>query len=251
MKTLTDKYNALVEGKLSRDQFLRDARLLHPSIISRNNTFDDALSILINRGLVFSNITEGKAETETLIDKFPVEAVDRGVDVELEKMGLDSVEPPHEEDYEKALDKALKNLEKNVNFYLDQISYPVKNTKAKVHPAGNVDNVNKMVKVNPEKILKESIKDIIRNILSEQDDNIPKDLQQSNRERSIQIKNDLNSLLPQIEELIDLENTDSKYIDQFADGLKELLKSKMVQKDSGIDFDLYEGRKFTYSGRIL
>lgn len=251
MKTLTEKYNALVEGKLSRDQFLRDARLLHPSLISRNNTFDDALSILINRGLVFPNITEVKAETETLIDKFPVEAVDRGVDVELEKMGLDSVEPPHEEDYEKALDKALKNLEKNVNFYLDQISYPVKNNKAKVHPAGNVDNVNKMVKVNPEKILKESIKDIIRNILSEQDDNTPKDIQQSNRERSIQIKNDLNSLLPQIEELIDLENADSKYIDQFADGLKELLKSKIVQKDTGIDFDLYEGRKFTYSGRII
>lgn len=251
MKTLTEKYNALVEGKLSRDQFLRDARLLHPSLITRNNTFDDALSILINRGLVFPNISEGKAETDSLIDKFPAEAVDRGVDVELENMGLDSVEPPHEEEYEKALDKALKNLEKNVNFYLDQISYPVKNDKGKIHPAGNIDTVNKMVKVNPEKILKESIKDIIRNILSEQDRNIPQDIQQSTKERNIQIKNDLNSLLPQLEDLIDLENVDPKYIDQFTDSLKELLKSKIAQKDTGVDFDLYEGRKFTYSGRII
>lgn len=246
MKTLTEKYNALVEGKMTRQQFLRDARLLHPGIITQHNTFDDALTILINRGLVFPSINEGN-----LIDKFPLESVDRGVDVELENMGLDSVEPPHKDEYEKALNKALKNLEKNLNYYLDDISYPAEKKKTKAVPTGNVDTVNKMVKVNPEKLLKESIKGIIRNILSEQEDEVPQKLNQSNREKNIEIKNDLNSLLPHIEDIVDLETVDEKFIDEFVNNLRNLLKSRVGQKDNEIDFDLFEGRKFTYSGRII
>lgn len=253
MKTLTEKYNSLVEGNISRQQFLRDARLLHPDLVTQYNTFDDALTILINKGLVFPNLTEAKKDTEEFIDKFPLEAVDRGVDVELENMGLDSTDTPDDEEYQKALDKTLKNLEKDFNYYLNKISYPEKKKKVQTtHPSGNVDTVNKMVKVNPEKLLKESIKNIIRNILTEEEqDSVPRDIGQSDREKNIEIKNDLNSLLPYIDELVDLENADPKYIDEFVDNLRDLLKSRAGKDGSNINFDLFEGRKFTYEGKII
>ena len=64
MRTLQEKYNGINEGKFSKDQFLRDARMQQPSLITQYNGYDDAVQILKNRGM----IVEAKVDTETLKD---------------------------------------------------------------------------------------------------------------------------------------------------------------------------------------
>ena len=52
MRTLQEKYNAIQEGKFSKDQFLRDARLEQPNLVTQYNGYDDAVKILKNRGMI-------------------------------------------------------------------------------------------------------------------------------------------------------------------------------------------------------
>ena len=64
MRTLQEKYNGINEGKFTKDQFLRDARMEQPSLVTQYNGYDDAVKILKNRGM----IQEAKVDTETLKD---------------------------------------------------------------------------------------------------------------------------------------------------------------------------------------
>ena len=59
MRTLQEKYNGINEGKFTKDQFLRDARMEQPSLVTQYNGYDDAVQILKNRGM----IQEAKKET--------------------------------------------------------------------------------------------------------------------------------------------------------------------------------------------
>ena len=52
MRTLQEKYNGVNEGAFSKDQFLRDARLQLPNLVTRFNGYDDAVQILKNRGMI-------------------------------------------------------------------------------------------------------------------------------------------------------------------------------------------------------
>ena len=52
MRTLTEKYNGVLEGRYAKAQFLRDARLAHPQFITQFNGYDDAVSILKNKGMI-------------------------------------------------------------------------------------------------------------------------------------------------------------------------------------------------------
>ena len=62
MKTLTEKYNAVLEGKLSKKQFVRDARLALPQHITQYNGYEDAVAILKNKGMVFEGLEKYKEE---------------------------------------------------------------------------------------------------------------------------------------------------------------------------------------------
>jgi hypothetical protein len=64
MRTLQEKYNAIQEGKFSKDHFLAEARMQQPQLVTRFNGYDDAVQILKNRGM----IVETKVDTETLKD---------------------------------------------------------------------------------------------------------------------------------------------------------------------------------------
>ena len=55
MRTLQEKYNAIQEGSFSKDQFLRDARMQHPTLVTQYNGYDDAVKILKNRGMIAEN----------------------------------------------------------------------------------------------------------------------------------------------------------------------------------------------------
>ena len=52
MRTLQEKYNAIQEGKFSKDHFLAEARMQQPQLITRFNGYDDAVQILKNRGMI-------------------------------------------------------------------------------------------------------------------------------------------------------------------------------------------------------
>lgn len=52
MRTLQEKYNGINEGTFTKDQFLRDARLQLPNLITQYNGFVDAVQILKNRGMI-------------------------------------------------------------------------------------------------------------------------------------------------------------------------------------------------------
>lgn len=126
MRTLTEKYNAVLQGEYSKKQFVRDARLAHPNIITQYNGYEDTVAILKNKGMVFEALDKYKeekisdhqyeADTESM---FSTEEVERGIDYELEKKGFNTIHRDfNEDDYLKAKDKAIKNLEKNRNYYL-------------------------------------------------------------------------------------------------------------------------------------
>ena len=60
MKSIFDQYKQLNEGKLGQSQFLRNVKMALPKFISNTTTFNDAVKILKNKGI----ITEAKAEPQ-------------------------------------------------------------------------------------------------------------------------------------------------------------------------------------------
>ena len=80
MRTLQEKYNGVNEGAFSKEQFLRDARMQLPNLVSQYNGYDDAIQILKNRGM----IQEQKKETSTaelmrLADEIPTKELLQGL----------------------------------------------------------------------------------------------------------------------------------------------------------------------------
>ena len=51
MKTLQEKYNAVLEGKYSKSQFVRSAKIEVPQFISQYNGLKDSVNILKNKGM--------------------------------------------------------------------------------------------------------------------------------------------------------------------------------------------------------
>lgn len=140
MRTLQEKYNAIQEGSFSKDQFLRDARMQHPTLVTQYNGYDDAVKILKNRGMITEATKETPVEKTVIkearltkkslvdyrykptneLDNYPYEQILRGLRVELEIMRI--VGTPTPEEYQKALGKVLKNLEKDEIFYTNQLA---------------------------------------------------------------------------------------------------------------------------------
>ena len=60
MRTLQEKYNGINEGKFTKDQFLRDARMEQPNLVTQFNGYDDAVQILKNRGMIQEGINPQK-----------------------------------------------------------------------------------------------------------------------------------------------------------------------------------------------
>ena len=118
MKTLQEKYNAIQEGNFSKNQFLLESRKQFPNLITQYNGYEDAISILKNRGMIFEAKKKQVEETVTFSD----EDLRRGRDMELEQMGLDSALTHSEEICNKATEKAIKNLKKDRNHYLHMIA---------------------------------------------------------------------------------------------------------------------------------
>ena len=124
--TATEKYRAVLEGKMAKKEFVRQMRQQHPQHITQFNGFKDSVQILKNRGLLF----ESKPTAVEIYDERPalnysLDALDRGIRIELGTMGIElgtvfnRINP---EDFLKAEKKAKDNLEKNPTHYIDLIA---------------------------------------------------------------------------------------------------------------------------------
>jgi len=144
MRTLQEKYNAVLEGKFSKEQFRRDAVMQLPNLVSKFNSFEDMTTILKNRGM----LAEAKKEEVTAYKKPEVETadliapdlLDDGIKAELEAAGIEGT--PSEEEYEKAKEKAAKNLAKDPLCYKNAQTMPEvgeKMEKAKLHEETALD----------------------------------------------------------------------------------------------------------------
>jgi hypothetical protein len=178
MRTLQEKYNAIQEGKFSKENFLADARRELPNLVTRFNGYDDAVQILKNRGMIQearveearltkNNLTDYRYKPTNEMDKYPYEQILRGLRVELEAMEVHGT--PTAEEYAKALAKVSKNLAKDSIFYTNQLAGV--NPKVDLHDKmvdvtakNTVDTFNGMKKAE----LKEGFKKLIKRVLSEE-----------------------------------------------------------------------------------
>jgi len=153
MKTLQEKFNAVNENRYTKAEFLRDAQKHYPQFITQFNGYEDSIQIFKNRGLIAEVkevVYDNKSE-----DSYSPETIRRGVDIELDAMGVDSAGKVEEKEYEKAKKKAMANLEKDCNYYLNLMAK--ESTK--------VDKHDQMVTAKAE--LKEAMKKIIVNLLED------------------------------------------------------------------------------------
>jgi hypothetical protein len=126
MRTLQEKYNAVLEGTFSKEQFRRDAVMQLPNMVSKFNSFEDMTAILKNRGMIAEakkeEVTAYKKPEVDPIDLIAPDLLDDGIKAELEAAGIEGT--PSEEEYEKAKEKAAKNLAQDPLCYKNAQTMP-------------------------------------------------------------------------------------------------------------------------------
>ncbi len=174
MRTIQEKYNAILEGKFSKSQFVKDAKRELSQFLSPYNGYEDTVSILKSKGVIYEAKKSEVPEYDKPAPGYSIETLERAVDYELEGMGLMSQETVSEEDYAKAKKKAEKNLEKDVNHYLHLLSGDSKKVDkhdkyVEVKKNNHVDTFNGMKKAELKEgveALKEEVVDLIGMIKS-------------------------------------------------------------------------------------
>lgn len=189
MKTLQEKYIAVNENRFTKAQFLRDARMTLPTLVTQYNDYTSAVQILKNKGILTEAITKKSepvrrpVEITNKKDMYSFEQVQRGLMYELEAAGV--CDTPTRDEYYKCEAKVLKNLEKDPLYYLHKVAdvkKPAKNRgdiMSQVTAKNLVDKINGMVKVTMTKQdlyeLKNQLKPLIKRLL-ESDQEIVEDL---------------------------------------------------------------------------
>ena len=124
--TVTEKYKAVNEGRMAKSEFVRQMRQEYPMYISNFDGFDSAVQILKNKQMLFeAKKSEAKAPVydEKPALNYSLDALDRGIRIELNTMGIDmAAQTVKAKDYKQAESKAKGNLEKNATHYLDLMS---------------------------------------------------------------------------------------------------------------------------------
>lgn len=107
MTTISNLYQQLKEGVITRENFMRRVRNEYSHMVSPTNSFDDAIRILKNKGV----LTEAhQLSTEQIIDRLNPYAVKKGIEVEIAKC-------KGEINLQKIKERVAKNLSKNQKYY--------------------------------------------------------------------------------------------------------------------------------------
>ena len=122
--TATEKYNAVLEGKMAKREFVRQMRQQYPMYVSQFNGFEDTVQILKNRNMLYEASKPAFSGVKVYDDRpaltYSLDALDRGIRAELAVLNLDPASSRiSKEDLDKATDKAKSNLEKDSNHYLN------------------------------------------------------------------------------------------------------------------------------------
>jgi hypothetical protein len=113
MKNITNLYIQLNEGKISKEFFMKTARMQFPQYISPTLSFRDTVNVLKGKRL----IQEAQTLTvDQVIDRLNPYQFRNGVQKELAK-----VQNPTREDIHRANQKVAKKLQKNPTAYEDQM----------------------------------------------------------------------------------------------------------------------------------
>ena len=119
--TATEKYNAVLEGKMAKKEFVRQMRQTFPQLVSQYNGYDDTVQILKNRQMIFETVKPAFSEAKVYDDRpaltYSLDALDRGIRAE-----LGNNTKPTLEELRAAEKKAKDNLEKDANHYLNLMS---------------------------------------------------------------------------------------------------------------------------------
>jgi hypothetical protein len=86
MRTLTEKYNGVLKGTFSKDQFLKEARMQHPNLVTQHNSYQDAISILKNRGTI-SEISDENSSYEQAMEEAERISTEEGVTQHVDDLG--------------------------------------------------------------------------------------------------------------------------------------------------------------------
>ena len=122
--TATEKYNAVLEGKMAKKEFVRQMRQKFPMYVSQYNGFDDTVQILKNKQMIFEIAKPAFSGVKVYDDRpaltYSLDALDRAVRIELGVLGLDpATDVIKKDDLDKATKKAKDNLEKDSNHYIN------------------------------------------------------------------------------------------------------------------------------------
>jgi len=81
--TVTEKYRAVNEGRMSKAEFVRQMRQAYPMYVSPVGTYDSTVQILKNKNMLFE---EKEQEVDDTF-KYSDDSLRRAIDIELEAMG--------------------------------------------------------------------------------------------------------------------------------------------------------------------
>ena len=167
MKTLQEKYNAVAEGSFAKSQFVRDASMQLPNLISKVNSYDDTVNILKNRGMIAeAKMQEPKYYTAKPEDAIAPDVLDTGIKFELDKKyGTLDVTP---EQYEKCKAIAVSNLTKDVLYYVKQDSVQLEAPGEKMEKVVVKEEVSEMGN-EPVMLNKALITQLLKDFLADAD----------------------------------------------------------------------------------
>ena len=147
--TVTEKYRAVNEGQMDKQEFVRQMRLAFPSLINQFNGYDDSVSILRTKGLLF--------EEKTMKHDVSDESIRRALDTEITVLGHDPVTCKDSEVIDKARTKAIANLSKDPLYYYNLLS----------KESSKVDKNDKMKETKRGKLEKDTFNDMKKATLKE------------------------------------------------------------------------------------
>ena len=139
---INKSYKALLEGRISKSEFLRQARQGLPQYISNATSFEDAVKILRQKSILAESLVyQNKG------DQFPLESIERGIRYELEEMDIVDVNSPTREEYKEAKQRAIDNLCKDPLYYIYKIAgSDFKRARKNEKEVENDDKMKKVVK---------------------------------------------------------------------------------------------------------
>ena len=152
--TVTEKYRAVNEGQMDKQEFVRQMRLAFPSLINQFNGYDDSVSILRTKGLLF--------EEKTMKHDVSDESIRRALDTEITVLGHDPVTCTDSDVIDKARTKAIANLSKDPLHYYNLLA----------KESSKVDKNDKMKETKRGKLEKDTFNDMKKATLKERKENL-------------------------------------------------------------------------------